>query len=226
MMKVCVALFNIFFVDSQPNRVEFQLIHPAYVPSFSRGGYDSFQYPSIAEKSSDVAFPGLWPPNEYQTDQIQLPVNDESLASEIALAYSRLGDLLFLQQQSNSRELVCPIPAAPMSAYSCNEWVQTEMFGGEIEGMGNRLLLYRNRIKVLEEKSELEQCKREGLESGFCRMRETLKEDEMCMQLRKDNQILKESNQLQDVKLKDMERLINYYIEEVKSLEQRLGLGN
>jgi hypothetical protein len=219
-------LFNISFVDSQPNRVEFQFIHPAYVPSFSGGGYDSFQFPSIAEKSSDAAFPGLWPPIEYQTDQIQSPVNDESLASEIALAYSRLGDLLFLQQQSNSRELVCPIPAAPMSAYSCNEWVQTEMFGGEIEGMGNRLLLYRNRIKVLEEKSELEQCKREALESGVCRMRETLKEDEMCMQLRKDNQILKESNQLQDVKLKDMERLINYYIEEVKSLEQRLGLGN
>jgi hypothetical protein len=42
-------------------------------------------------------------------------------------------------------------------------------------------------------------------------------------QLRKDILVIRETNQLQEIKLKDHERLISFYVDEVKSLEGRLA---
>lgn len=104
--------------------------------------------------------------------------------------------------------------------------MQTELLGGELEGMGHRLLLYRNRMKSLEQRLETELKKRDDIQNELIQAREREKEieavDRDFIQQQKENQALREANQLQEVKLQDMDRLINYYIDEVKSLESRL----
>ena len=145
-------------------------------------------------------------------------LDNECLATEISEAHSRLGDLVFLLKNRTNKGT---FPGPTSSA-----WVQTELLGGELEGMGHRLLLYRNRMKSLEQRIESESKKRNEIENELIEARETQKEieavDRDFIQQEKENQALREANQLQEVKLQDMDRLINYYIDEVKSLESRL----
>lgn len=210
--------YNKFELDSHPNVLDVQ-------SGFHRSRFSDSRPKSSCDEQSECALDtGI---NHRESNvPVSMKVGNlyldwlggECLATEISEAHSRLGDLIFLLKHRTERGTF-PGPTA-------SAWVQTELLGGELEGMGHRLLLYRNRMKSLEQRIEAESKKRNEIENELIEIRETQKEieavDRDFIQQEKENQALREANQLQEVKLQDMDRLINYYIDEVKSLESRL----
>ena len=182
------------------------------------------QYGDIPEPIQD---PGI-PPNSPQVD--------ESVDIQVVQTYCRLGELLWYQQQAKrvQSDSLSPPPPPPPPIVCQPNHSQTELFGGEVEAMGDRLLLYRNRIKTLEDRLSKETAHRYRLEREQAESRSVLAQvtserdregeanERVIAQLKKEVHSLRESGQLQEIKLKDHDRLINFYIEEVKSLEGRL----
>ena len=204
-------------LDSHPNRPDHRSLNLDIGKEYCEKPFAQLSGEIVSCGRITAASPQSHVATEYGIPESHC-LTAESLLDEIAEAYSRLGDLICLQQQSQFMTSPSALPP-PMPLSSM--YVQTEILGGELEGMGNRLLLYRNRIKTLEERLELENQRRSLAESELEKLRDGSREEEIRERVQTEIHALKEINQLQEVKLKDMERLINYYIEEVKSLEEK-----
>ena len=159
-------------------------------------------------------------------------IHDCSLDDEIAVTYSRLGELIWHYQQTrHDSPMKRPPPPPPPPIVHEDRSIQSEILGGEVDGMGDRLLLYRNRIRVMEERLERERDRRWKNDKDLSELRSAIAQmgleqeanERTIAQLRKDILVIRETNQLQEIKLKDHERLISFYVDEVKSLEGRLA---
>lgn len=159
-------------------------------------------------------------------------IHDCSLDDEIALTYSRLGELIWHSQQTrHASPMKRPPPPPPPPIAHEDRSIQSEILGGEVDGMGDRLLLYRNRIRVMEDRLERERSRRLKSDKDLSELRSVIAQlgveqeanERTIAQLRKDILVIRETNQLQEIKLKDHERLISFYVDEVKSLEGRLA---
>jgi hypothetical protein len=135
-----------------------------------------------------------------------------------SLAYQQ--SLINLMQSSSSH---LPPPPPPPTSRFISESTQTELLSGEIDGMGDRLLLYRSRIKTLEESAHIYQTEVGRLASTVRELRiignkEASKLERCIAELRRENNRLKEYSNLKDSKLVECNKLIDYYKEELKNL--------
>lgn len=135
-----------------------------------------------------------------------------------SLAYQQ--SLINLIQSSSSHR---PPPPPPPTTRFISESTQTELLSGEIDGMGDRLLLYRSRIKTLEESAHIYQTEVGRLASTVRDLRiignkEASKLERCIAELRRENNRLKEYSNLKDSKLVECNKLIDYYKEELKNV--------
>ena len=179
----------------------------------------------------------------HNDKQMQLAANESAFQAEVWVdlwaSYSHLGEMMFYLQNGGKDELggapAPPPPPPPPPIVWTDAHSQTELLTGDIDGLGERLLVYRNRIKLLEGKLEKERKRRGILEGEMEHVNNIHKQtlakkdseldeaDVTIAQVRKDNYLLREMCQLQEMKLRDQERLVNYYIDEVANLEERIG---
>ena len=115
-----------------------------------------------------------------------------------------------------------PPPPPPREAANSSTCAQTEILCGDIDGMGDRLLLYRSRIKSLEDSTRAYQAEISRLTNSLRDMRiresrETTKMERCIAELRRENLRLKEYATLKDTKLMECNKLIDYYKEELNN---------
>ena len=115
-----------------------------------------------------------------------------------------------------------PPPPPPRPSCAIIASSQTEILGGDIDGMGDRLLLYRSRIKSLEDavrgyQAEIGRLSGSLRENRARESRETTKLERCIAELRRENLKLKEYVQLKDTKLMECNKLIDYYKEELNN---------
>ncbi len=115
-----------------------------------------------------------------------------------------------------------PPPPPPRQFFAIHASSQTEILGGDIDGMGDRLLLYRSRIKTLEDATKVYQAEIGRLSTSIRELRtresrETTKLERCIAELRRENLKLKEYAQLKDAQLMESSKLIDYYKEELSN---------
>lgn len=115
-----------------------------------------------------------------------------------------------------------PPPPPPRTCYESAS-VQTELLSGEIDGMGDRLMLYRSRIKTLEECAQHYHLEVGRLTTILDDLRavgarESTRAERSVSDLRRENNRLKEYSDLKDSKLMECNKLIEYYKEELKNV--------
>lgn len=160
----------------------------------------------------------------------QLHYAPQVLDLEIQRAYMQLGEFIWARHVQ-SQIPAPPPPPPPIQYYS--EEAQTELLSGEVDGMGRRLQMYRNHIQSLRHKvalrsSRLADVTQELYDSQNTLLRVSKERERDCeayerhlAALRDEKVALAEKCQVQTLHLQERDKLIQHYVTEIESLEQR-----
>ncbi len=144
------------------------------------------------------------------------------LNADMLLTINYMMDLLVYQQSLLGPYCMVPPPPpppAPMNGTFTSDATQTELLSGDIDGMGDRLLLYRSRIRTLEESIREYQNELNRLSATIrSNNRESSRLERCVAELRRENNRLKEYSTLKDTKLYECNKLIDYYKDELKNV--------
>jgi hypothetical protein len=185
-------------------------------------------------KREDASYRNEWIPHKGQRfdpgSQNVTPQGSihQTIANEIHSIHRRFCNLMRLYEHYRVINNPLPDGAAPLKH---DRAVQSEIIGGDLDAMCSTLDSYRNQItSLLEKMASMDRSHRDSLQSST-QYRESVssalwikwKHEERraveLAQLRNQLSLLSESHKSQEIKLREQDVLIRYYITELRELE-------
>lgn len=186
----------------------------------SSGDPQSRTLPAVSAQQSQSRLESVSSSNIYEFGALYAASFDVSIAMNYVmelLAYQQ-----FLLGNLQGSLVPPPPPPPPLETSMVCALAQTEILGGDIDGMGDRLLLYRNRIKTLEDSARVNQAEIGRLTHSLREFRsresrETSRLERCIAELRRENLRLKDYANIKDAELTECNKLIDYYKEELNT---------